>query len=378
MMLSFPVAIMVEPVDGLEDLTPTDESDLEWRRSLAGHIMEGHHDSALSSDSKETETDDDPVPHWGRRDDYYSQEAIAEFATRLPVPLPRTASKSRKKRSDATQQKRDRAMARFADIMESPLVPERPCCKSDQCHFASKRPIDVVRLHQERSEFRSMNLPERRRYLRKLLEGITFHYFFSLIFHPRCFLILANNLCTFFIGKTNFLSGRLQFRPLHFIGLDCCGKAACNILGIGYSSLCRHANIISHEDAFAPALHNIRARKAKPNILRNSVVNFLQSMFDSIQQHMPNSLLKTLPSTFTKRSIYEEYLQHRRNIDSRAVAPWKYYLKIWNKHFRDVKAYNYKEGFGRCSLCVSLQTMRENARSEEQQSALYFFLGGTQ
>jgi hypothetical protein len=154
------------------------------------------------------------------------------------------------------------------------------------------------------------------------------------------------------------------------MGLNCCAKSAANILGIGYSSLCRHATGIAHEDEFAPALHSIVRKKPRPAMMRDSVVNFLQDTFDSIQQHMPNSLLKTLPSTFTKRSLYEEYKQNRKNIDSLVVAPWKHFLILWRKHFPQVKAYNYKEGFGRCSLCVSLQTMRENARSEEQQGAL--------
>ena len=181
-------------------------------------------------------------------------------------------------------------------------------------------------------------------------------------------------LNVFFEGKTSFLSGRLQFRLLHFTGFNCCAKSAASVLGIGYSTLCRHASKIAHEDEFAPALHNIREvrKRVRPSVMKDSVVNFLQDTFHLIQQHMPNSLLKTLPSTFTKRSLYEEYKQNRKNRDSLIVASWKLFLIVWRKHFPEVKAYNFKEGFGRCSLCVSLQTMRENARSEEQQGEPFY------
>ncbi len=193
---------------------------------------------------------------------------------------------------------------------------------------------------------------------------------FKIFFLKFCFAKCGNCFVVYvflFLGKTSFLSGRLKFKFLHFIGLVCCAKSASSVLGISYSSLCQHAKAIAHEDEFAPALHDIRLRKARPKMQKDSVVIFLQNSFDSIQQHMPNSLLKTLPSTFTKYSLYQEYKQNRKNLDSLVVASWKYFLILWKRHFPMVKAYNYKEGFGRCSLCVSLQTMRENARSEEQQ-----------
>ena len=172
-MLPFPVPEMVDSGDEYDRTLFSDE-DPGWRRLLFGHLTKEHHDDcgAMSNDLEETETDDEPVPSWGRRDDYYSRQGVAELASKLPVPLPRSASLSRKSRSAATQQKLDKSVARYADVMARPLIPQRTCCKSDQCHFASKAPSDTVRLHKERSEFQNMMLTEKRRYIRGLLEGI--------------------------------------------------------------------------------------------------------------------------------------------------------------------------------------------------------------
>ena len=108
-MLPFPVPEMVDSGDEYDRTLFSDE-DPGWRRLLFGHLTTDNHDDsrgAMSSDSEETETDDEPVPSWGRHDDYYSQQGVAELASKLPVPLPRSASLSRKSRSAATQQKLD-------------------------------------------------------------------------------------------------------------------------------------------------------------------------------------------------------------------------------------------------------------------------------